>query len=52
MTLYANGGHVYMTVAGLWFDTVAQSKANGEDRWSATRVSSAAGFVVRHPGGM
>lgn len=52
ITLYANGGHVYMNIAGLWFDTAAQSKANGNDRWSTTRISPPSGFVVRHPGGL
>ncbi len=51
ITLYTNAGHVYMNVAGLWFDTAAQSSANGNDRWSATRISPASGFVVRHPAG-
>jgi peptidoglycan hydrolase-like protein with peptidoglycan-binding domain len=52
ITLYANGGHVYMDIAGLWFDTAAQSHQNGNDRWSATRASPASGFVVRHPAGL
>jgi len=52
ITLWANGGHVYMNIAGLWFDTAAQSSANGQDRWSTTRISSASGFVERHPGGL
>jgi len=52
ITLYANGGHVYMNIAGLWFDTAAQSTANGDDRWSTTRISPSSGFVVRHPGGL
>lgn len=51
ITLYTNAGHVYMKVAGLWFDTAAQSSSNGNDRWSLTRVSSASGFMVRHPAG-
>ncbi len=51
ITMWANGGHVYMEVAGLWFDTAAQSAANGEDRWSTTRISSASGFVEIHPTG-
>ncbi len=51
ITLYTNAGHVYMNVAGLWFDTAAQSSANGEDRWSTTRVSPADGFMVLHPTG-
>jgi peptidoglycan hydrolase-like protein with peptidoglycan-binding domain len=52
ITLYANAGHVYMNIAGLWFDTAAQSSSNGSDRWSTTRISPSAGFVVRHPGGL
>ena len=51
ITLYANGGHVYARIAGLWFDTAAQSSANGQDRWSTRRASAAGGFVVRHPRG-
>jgi peptidoglycan hydrolase-like protein with peptidoglycan-binding domain len=52
ITLWANGGHVYMNIAGLWFDTGAQSSANGHDRWSYARISPAGGFVVRHPNGL
>jgi hypothetical protein len=51
ITLYANAGHVYAKIAGLWFDTAAQSSSNNEDRWSTKRISSASGFVVRHPTG-
>lgn len=51
ITIYAEGGHAYMNVAGLWFDTADQSSSNGNDRWSATRVSPSAGFIVRHPDG-
>ena len=41
-----------MEIAGLWFDTAAQSSANGNDRWSTTRiVDPAGGFVERHPAG-
>jgi hypothetical protein len=52
ITIYANAGHAYMEVAGLWFDTAAQSSSNGNSRWSRSRVSSASGFVVRHPAGL
>ncbi len=52
ITLFTNAGHVYMQVAGLWFDTAAQSSSNGDDRWSTTRISQAAGFIVRHPTGL
>jgi peptidoglycan hydrolase-like protein with peptidoglycan-binding domain len=49
ITLYMNAGHVYAKIAGLWFDTAAQSSSNGNDRWSKTRISPASGFMVRHP---
>ena len=51
ITVYANAGHAYARIAGLWFDTSAQSSANGQDRWSTLRASPAGGFVVRHPRG-
>jgi hypothetical protein len=51
ITIYTDPGHAYMNVAGLWFDTAAQSAANGNDRWSTQRISSADGFTVRHPAG-
>jgi peptidoglycan hydrolase-like protein with peptidoglycan-binding domain len=49
ITIWANAGHTYMEIAGVYFDTAAQSKSNGDDRWSATRISPAIGYVVRHP---
>jgi hypothetical protein len=52
ITLFANGGHVYMWVDGLWFDTAAQSSSNHNDRWSSVRASPRQGFVVRHPAGL
>ncbi len=52
ITIYANAGHAYMKVAGMWFDTAAQSSSNGNNRWSTTRISPAGGFVVRHPTGL
>ena len=48
ITIFANGGHAYMRIAGLWFDTAAQGSTGG-DRWSKKRISPADGFVVRHP---
>ncbi len=48
VTIYANAGHVYMEVAGVWYDTAAQSASNGQDRWSTTRISPTSGYVVRH----
>lgn len=52
ITLWANAGHVYMQVAGLFYDTAAQSSSNNHDRWSTTRPSPTSGFVVRHPSGL
>ncbi len=52
VTMYANAGHVYMQIAGLWFDTAAQGSNRLNDRWSTQRISPASGFVVRHPGGL
>jgi peptidoglycan hydrolase-like protein with peptidoglycan-binding domain len=51
ITIYAESGHAYMNIAGLWFDTADQSATNGNDRWSTTRVSPSQGFVARHPDG-
>jgi cell wall-associated NlpC family hydrolase len=49
ITVYANGGHTFMFVAGLRFDTGGLS-ATGS-RWQAT-TRSTAGFAVRHPPGL
>jgi cell wall-associated NlpC family hydrolase len=51
ITLWTNAGHVYAQIAGLWFDTAAQTSSNGEDRWSTRRISPAGGFIERHPRG-
>lgn len=51
ISIWTNAGHAYMDIAGLWFDTAAQSSTNGNDRWSATRISSPDGFMERHPAG-
>jgi cell wall-associated NlpC family hydrolase len=49
ITIYANGGHAYMEIAGLRFDT----SGSGEDgpRWRLEPRSSRA-FVKRHPVGL
>ncbi len=47
ITIWANAGHVYMYVAGLRFDTSAQSETGGS-RWIAAARSND-GFVERHP---
>jgi len=49
VTIYANGGHAFMTVAGLRFDT--SGRAEGGSRWQAAPRTTA-GFVVRHPPGL
>jgi cell wall-associated NlpC family hydrolase len=49
ITIYTNSGHAYMVVAGLRFDTSAQSQTGGS-RWTSEGRSSS-GFVVRHPNG-
>jgi peptidoglycan hydrolase-like protein with peptidoglycan-binding domain len=49
ITIYANAGHAYMIIAGLRFDTSAQSSTGG-NRWTSVGRSGA-GFVIRHPSG-
>jgi peptidoglycan hydrolase-like protein with peptidoglycan-binding domain len=49
VTIYAHGGHMYMVVAGLRFDTSGRSKHNS--RWQ-TEQRSPAGYTVRHPPGL
>jgi hypothetical protein len=50
ITTYANGGHVFMVVAGLRFDTGWNNAGNGP-RWSA-EMRPGDSFVVRHPTGL
>jgi hypothetical protein len=49
VTIYANAGHAFMTVAGLRFDTSGRSA--GGSRWQAGS-RTVAGFVARHPPGL
>ena len=49
VTIYANGGHMYMTVAGLRFDTSARRSVGG--RWT-TESRPSSGYTVRHPAGL
>jgi peptidoglycan hydrolase-like protein with peptidoglycan-binding domain len=52
ITIWANAGHAFMNVAGLWFDTAAQSSSNNNDRWSTTRISpTGQGWTIVHPTG-
>jgi cell wall-associated NlpC family hydrolase len=49
VTTYAHGGHAYMVVAGLRFDT--SGRAQRGSRWT-TDIRSQKGFVARHPRGL
>ena len=49
ITIYANGGHVYMVVAGLRFDTSGRTRLGS--RWQP-EMRSGGGFAVRHPPGL
>jgi cell wall-associated NlpC family hydrolase len=49
VTTYAHGGHAYMVVAGLRFDTSAR-KVTG-NRWS-DEMRSPRGYTIRHPEGL
>jgi hypothetical protein len=49
VTIYANAGHAFMTVAGLRFDTSGRDA--GGSRWQA-RSRPVSGFTVRHPPGL
>ena len=50
ITIYAHDGHVFMTVAGIRFDTSGRDGPLGS-RWQ-TAPRSLAGFSVRHPPGL
>ncbi len=47
ITVYANAGHAWMTIAGLAFDT----SGGAGPRWHPSPVSSTSGFIARHPSG-
>ncbi len=50
ITIYANGGHVFMVVGGVRYDTSFRDGARGS-RWQ-DKGRSLAGFEVRHPPGL
>lgn len=50
ISIFANAGHVYMTVAGARFDT-SGARGNGGNRWQ-TAMRSASGYAVVHPRGL
>ena len=50
ITVFANAGHTFMNVDGLWFDTAGRSGPYST-RW-LTAKPSLAGYVVRHYPGL
>jgi cell wall-associated NlpC family hydrolase len=50
ITVYANGGHGFLVIAGLRFDTGWNNAGKGP-RWS-TEMRPTDGYVVRHPSGL
>jgi hypothetical protein len=50
ITVWANGGHTFVEIAGLRFDTVGAEQGSGP-RWHLATVSTD-GFVARHPPGL
>ncbi len=53
VTIFANGGHAYMTVAGLRLDTSSADDPSNEQgpRWRPLRPNNS-GFTIRHPLGL
>lgn len=56
VSIYANGGHAYIEVAGIYLDTAAgeghpPNPPSHGPRW-VYHGSGPAGFVVRHPPGL
>jgi len=47
ITVYANAGHTWVTIAGLAFDT----SGGAGPRWHPSPASSTSGFIARHPPG-
>jgi hypothetical protein len=50
ITVYANGGHGFLVIAGLRFDTGWNNAGKGP-RWS-TKMRPTDGYTVRHPSGL
>jgi hypothetical protein len=51
ITTYGSGGHSYMVVAGLRWDTGFNDSASDGPDWS-TKMRPAGGYTVRHPAGL
>jgi len=52
ITVYANATHVFMSVAGLRFDTRDNPKPLTGPRWHQSRAIDTRKFVARHPAGL
>ncbi len=50
ITIYANAGHTFMDVDGMWFDTAGRSGPYAS-RWLVAQPSLG-GYAVRHPPGL
>jgi cell wall-associated NlpC family hydrolase len=50
ITIYANAGHTFMDVDGMWFDTAGRSGPYAS-RWLVS-TPPLAGYAVRHPVGL
>jgi cell wall-associated NlpC family hydrolase len=50
ITIYANAGHTFMDVAGMWFDTAGRSGPYAS-RWLVA-TPPLGGYAVRHPQGL
>ena len=51
ISVYANAEHVYMTIAGLRFDTRSDPPGVSGPRWHRAKVEGR-GFAARHPAGL
>ncbi|MBI4897922.1 MAG: hypothetical protein HY827_06105 [Actinobacteria bacterium] len=49
ITVYANAGHVFMNVGGVWFDT--SGRGGTGSRWQVGSKGTG-GYAVRHPSGL
>jgi peptidoglycan hydrolase-like protein with peptidoglycan-binding domain len=49
VTVFAHGGHMWMKIAGLRFDTTDRERDG--TRWHRD-IRSSAGYAIRHPGGI
>jgi hypothetical protein len=50
VTVWANDGHVYMQLGGLWFDNYGSRRDNHKPMWSKTRIHGPGPYQARRPG--